>query len=148
MRTLVKNFAPVNRVNTLPTMFDAFFNDFDRLPKPGFAGATLPAVNVVENEDNFRIELAAPGLTRGDFKVNVHEDVLMISSENKSESEEQKENYTRREFNYTAFKRSFNLPETVDCDNITATYNEGILNVNLPKKEEAKPKEPKFIEVA
>ncbi len=148
MRTIVKNFAPVNRVNTLPTVFDAFFNDFDRVPKPAFAGGTSPAVNVVENEENFRIELAAPGLTREAFKINVHEDVLTISSENKGENEEQKENYTRREFNYTTFKRSFNLPETVDSDRITATYNAGILNVNLPKKEEAKPKEPKFIEVA
>jgi HSP20 family protein len=103
---------------------------------------------VVENEGQFRIELAAPGLTREDFNVNVHEDVLTISSEKKTEDEEGKENYTRREFGYASFKRSFNLPETVDGDNIAATYNAGILNVTLPKKEQAKPKEPKMIEVA
>ncbi len=147
MRTLVKNFAPVQRVNTFPTFFDTFFNDFERAQKPSVS-KTLPAVNVVENEENFRIELAAPGLTRADFKVNVHEDVLTISSEKQTESEETKESYTRREFSYASFTRSFNLPETVDSDNIAATYNEGILNLTLPKKEEAKPKEPKRIEVA
>jgi HSP20 family protein len=147
MRTLVKNHTPVNRVNTFPNLFETFFNDFDRMEKPSFSD-TLPSVNVVENKDQFRIELAAPGLTREDFKVNVHEDVLTISSEKKTEDGEEKENYTRREFGYASFKRSFNLPETVDSDNIAATYNEGILNVTLPKKEEAKPKEPKMIEVA
>lgn len=147
MRTLVKNFTPARRVNTFPTLFDTFFNDFDRMERPSFAN-TLPSVNVIENEDNYHIQLAAPGLTRGDFKVNVHEDVLTISSEKKTENEEKEENYTRREFSYASFTRSFNLPETVDSDNIAATYNDGILNVNLPKKEEAKPKEPKLIEVA
>lgn len=147
MRTLVKNYPSVNRVNTFPNLFDTFFNDINRMEKPSFAN-TLPSVNVVENEENYRIELAAPGLTREDFKVNVHEDVLTISSEKKTEDEETKENYTRREFGYASFKRSFNLPETVDSDNIAATYNEGILHVTLPKKEEAKPKEPKMIEVA
>lgn len=147
MRTLVKNFAPVNRVNTFPALFDTFFNDLDRMEKPTFAN-TLPSVNVVENEENFRIELAAPGLSREAFKVNVHEDVLTISSEKKTENEDKAENYTRREFSYASFKRSFNLPESVDSDNIAATYNEGILNITLPKKEEAKPKEPKLIEVA
>jgi HSP20 family protein len=147
MRTLVKNFAPVRRVNTFPTLFDTFFNDFDSMEKPS-AAHTLPSVNVMENEDKFRIELAAPGLSRGAFKVNVHEDVLTISSEKNTEQEEKEANYTRREFSYASFTRSFNLPETVDSDNIAATYNEGILNVTLPKKEEAKPKEPKLIEVA
>jgi HSP20 family protein len=147
MRTLVRNYTPVNRVNTFPNLFDTFFNDIDRMEKPSFSN-TLPSVNVVENDEKFRIELAAPGLTREDFKVNVHEDVLTISSEKKTEDAENKENYTRREFGYASFKRSFNLPETVDSDNIAATYNEGILNVTLPKKEEAKPKEPKTIEVA
>lgn len=147
MRTLVKNFAPVNRVNTFPALFDTFFNDLDKMEKPTFAN-TLPSVNVVESEENFRIELAAPGLSREAFKVNVHEDVLTISSEKKTENEDKAENYTRREFSYASFKRSFNLPESVDSDNIAATYNEGILNVTLPKKEEAKPKEPKLIEVA
>lgn len=147
MRTLVKNYSPLQRVNTFPALLDTFFNDYDRIQKPSVS-KTLPSVNVVENEENFRIELAAPGLTRADFKVNVHEDVLTISSEKQAENEEAKENYTRREFSYASFTRSFNLPETVDSDKIAATYNEGILNVTLPKREEAKPKEPKMIEVA
>ncbi|MDP5120824.1 MAG: Hsp20/alpha crystallin family protein [Spirosomaceae bacterium] len=147
MRTLVKNYSPVQRVSTFPTLFDTFFNDYDRIQKPSVS-KTLPLVNVVENEESFRIELAAPGLTRADFKVNIHEDVLTISSEKQAENEETKENYTRREFSYASFNRSFNLPDTVDSDNIAATYNEGILNLTLPKKEEAKPKEPKMIEVA
>lgn len=147
MRTLVKNFAPVRRVNTFPTLFDTFFNDFDRVQKPTFAN-TLPSVNVIENEDNYQIQLAAPGLSREAFKVNVHEDVLTISSEKKSDEEVKEENFTRREFSFASFTRSFNLPETVDSDTIAATYNDGILNLTLPKKEEAKPKEPKLIEVA
>lgn len=148
MKTLVRNnFVPAARINTFPSLFNSIFNELETVSKPTFGG-TLPSVNVIESEDNFTVQLAAPGLKREDFKVNVHEDVLTISSEQKTENEEKKENFTRREFSYSSFTRSFNLPETVDSDAIAATYTDGILQLVLPKKEEAKPKEPKLIEVA
>lgn len=140
MATLVRNFAP--------SVLQNFFNDFERIA-PTHQNA-FPAVNVLEDENSFKIELAAPGLKKEDFKINVHENVLTISAEQKTESEENKNDgkYTRKEFNYSSFKRSFTLPKTVDGDKIVASYNEGVLGLSLPKKEEAKPKEPRSIEVA
>lgn len=143
MATLVRSFAP-----TFPSVLQGFFNDFERVA-PTHQNS-FPAVNVLESENDFKIELAAPGLKKEDFKVNVHENVLTISAEQKTESEENKDNgkYTRKEFNYSSFKRSFTLPKTVDGDKIVASYNEGVLGLSLPKKEEAKPKEPRLIEIA
>lgn len=102
---------------------------------------TLPAVNVIENEDEFKIELAAPGMTKDDFKINLEGNILTISSEKKEEKEDKKQNYTRREFSYLSFQRSFTLPEhSVDREKVAATYKEGILHIQIPKREEAKPK--------
>lgn len=142
MATLVRNFAP-----TFPALLENFFNDFERVaPKHQHS---FPAVNVFEDESAYKIELAAPGLKKEDFKINVHENVLTISAEQKMESEETQNSgkYTRKEFNYSSFKRSFTLPKTIDGEKIVASYNEGILGLSLPKKEEAKPKEPRLIEI-
>lgn len=141
MATLVRNFAPV-----FPTVFGNLLNDFERVA-PAYQ-QSFPAVNVLENENAFKIELAAPGLKKEDFKVNVHENTLTISTEKKEETEETVGKYTRKEFNFSSFKRSFTLPKTVDTDKIVATYNDGVLGLELPKKEEAKPKEPRLIEIA
>lgn len=109
---------------------------------------TLPAVNVIENDDEFKIELAAPGMTKGDFKINLDGNVLTISSEKKIEKEDKKQNYTRREFSYQSFQRSFTLPEhTVDREKVVASYKDGILHIQIPKKEEARPKS-REIEIA
>lgn len=115
------------------------------------SGTTLPAVNVKETNDAFNIEVAAPGLKRDDFKVELDNNVLTISSEREDSHEEKDDqgNYTRREFSYQSFQRSFSLPERkVQGDKITAKYVDGILHVSIPKTEEARVKPAKQIAVA
>ena len=141
MATLVRSFAP-----TFPALLENFLNDFERVAPTH--QHSFPAVNVLESDNSFKIELAAPGLKKEDFKINIHENVLTISSEQKTENEENTGKYTRKEFNYKSFKRSFTLPKTVDGEKIVASYDNGVLGLELPKKEEAKPKEPRLIEIA
>lgn len=107
----------------------------------------VPAVNIKDTEKTFELELAVPGLKKDDFTVEVDHDVLTISSEMQSENEETQEKYTRKEFSYTSFKRSFTLPETVDGAKIDAKYQDGILKVTLPKKQEALPKPKRVISI-
>lgn len=133
-----------NRV-FFPTMEDFFGPDW-------FGGTssvmnTLPAVNIKENEKNFEVELAIPGKKRDDFNIEVDEHVLTISMEMQSEDEDIRDNYTRKEFSYSSFSRSFTLPETIDESNIEASYREGILQIALPKKEEALPKPKRLISI-
>ncbi|QLG46308.1 Hsp20/alpha crystallin family protein [Costertonia aggregata] len=109
---------------------------------------TSPAVNIKENEKEFELEMAIPGGKKEDFNIEVDNDLLTVSSENKSENKVSEENYTRREFSYTSFKRSFTLPETIDVDKIDATYDDGVLRFVLPKKEEALPKPKRMIELS
>lgn len=109
---------------------------------------TLPSVNIKENENEFSLEVAAPGLEKEDFKIELHNDLLTISSEKKMENEvKEGEHFTKREFSYQSFSRSFTLPQTADGDKINANYEKGILKVSIPKKEEAKPKSPRLVEV-
>jgi len=106
-------------------------------------------VNVKEDNDKFQIEVAAPGMKKEDFKLKIENNVLTICSELKEEKEEKKENYSRREFSYQSFQRSFNLPQGhVQVENIAAKYNDGILTVELPKREEVKPQPPKEITIS
>jgi HSP20 family protein len=109
--------------------------------------ASIPAVNIKDNEDGFELELAVPGMKKDDFTVEVDNDVLTISSEIKAENEEKKDNYTRKEFSFTSFKRAFTLPETVDGSKIDAKYEDGILKLTLPKKQEALPKPKRLISI-
>jgi HSP20 family protein len=95
-----------------------------------------PAVNVIEDEQGFRIEVSAPGVQRDDFNLEVENDVLTISTGQEESKDEQKQNFLRREFNFRTFKRSFQLPESVDQEEISATHDAGILTLSLPKKEE------------
>ncbi|MBK7872616.1 MAG: Hsp20/alpha crystallin family protein [Saprospiraceae bacterium] len=123
------------------SMVENFFdndNDFEKWWK---GAKTIPAVNVVETDKSFDMEVAAPGMKKEDFKVEVKEGMLMISAETKHEEEETKENYTRREFSYSSFNRSFRLPENVKADNIVANYKDGILKLTMPKKVASKPEE-------
>lgn len=109
---------------------------------------TLPSVNVKESTDGFEVDMAAPGLEKKDFKIEINHRTLTISSEKKVENDTKKgQQFTRREFNYQSFSRSFTLPETVDGDKVSAKYENGILKVSIPKKEEAKPKPAKTIEI-
>lgn len=106
-----------------------------------------PAVNIIETDDDYRIDLAAPGLGKEDFNLNVEDSVLTISAKKEVEKKEGVI-YTRREFNYVEFAHSFSLSETIDLEQINAAFNNGILSVTLAKKEEAKPQPAKKIEVA
>ena len=111
--------------------------------------ATLPAVNVAETNDDFTIEVAAPGMKRDDFHVELDNNMLTISSRREDSTNEKTDNYTRREFSYQSFQRSFTLPEDkVEGEKISARYKDGILYITVPKKEEAKIKPPKQISVS
>jgi HSP20 family protein len=138
---LVRFNQPTNHFSN--TDFNNLFNHLDTMfPTKSFnnvAYNNIPAVNVKENENGFQIEVAAPGLKKEDFKLSLHENRLTISAKQEENKEENKEKYTRQEFNYTSFQRTFTLPKNVDGDKIEATYTDGVLHVGLPKKEEIKP---------
>lgn len=107
-----------------------------------------PAVNIKEDDNGYQLALAVPGLKKEQFNIEVDKDVLTISSEVKQEAQETKDNYTRKEFSFSSFKRVFTLPETVDADKINAVYEDGVLQLDIPKKEEALPKPKRLIEIA
>lgn len=134
-----------------PSLFDNLFSrDWMDWTNSNFSdtNTTMPAVNVKETNDEFEIEVAAPGMKKDDFKVNLENNVLTIESEKKEEQKQNEGDYTRREFSYQSFKRSFNIPENqVNGDHIEAKYNEGILCITLPKREEVKPKPPREIKI-
>lgn len=138
----------VKRNNAL---FPALMND---IFKPDWFGGmenmntNVPAVNIKENEDNFELELSVPGFKKDDFNLEIDESVLTISSEVKSKNETKEDKYTRREFYFSSFKRSFTLPETIDEAKINANYEDGILRLSLPKKEDALPKPKRLIKIA
>jgi len=108
----------------------------------------MPAVNIREDEKNYNLELAVPGMEKKDLKIDINEDVLTISSETKNETEENKDGYKRKEFSYSSFCRSFYIPENVNRDKIEANYKDGILSVNLPKQEEEKTKITRQISIS
>lgn len=143
----------MNLVNYQPgRMLSNVFEDFFNRNLSDIVGSdftfTQPSVNIIENDDYFDVEVAAPGLKKDDFNIEVNRDNLTISARKEEKTEETTEGkVTRSEFNYSSFTRSFYLPETVDANGITATYKEGILKLQLPKKEEAKVKAPKTIEI-
>jgi len=119
-----------------------FFNDvFDSILNDTFIGdkliSRIPAVNIAENENEFHIELAAPGLKKEDFKINLDKNVLSVSADKKVENVEGTK-FSKREYNYTSFTRSFTLPETVDHSKINAEYTDGVLKLTVAKREEAK----------
>lgn len=122
---------------------NSFFDDFitkdlfEFKPRFNQSDLTLPSVNVKELDRGFEIHVAAPGIKKEDFKINLEQNVLTISSENSTENEEKDENgaFTRREFNYSSFSRAFTLPETADPEKIEAAYEDGILKITVPKKE-------------
>lgn len=107
----------------------------------------VPSANIQEREDRFDISLAAPGMDKKDFKVEIDHNILSISAEKKKEKTEEKANYTRREFSYDSFTRSFELPATVNTDAVDAQYKDGILTLHLPKKQEALVSKRKAISV-
>lgn len=126
----------INR-NFVPTYWDDFFNDkFFNVQDTTVKGKYSPAVNVLENEMGFSIELAAPGVAQEDFNIEVENDLLTISAEQREASKDSDLKYLRKEFGFNAFKRSFQLPDTINVASISASHNNGILSIELPKKAE------------
>ena len=137
-----------NNQNWLPSIFNDFF-DNNWMVK---TNATAPAINVIESEKDYKVEVAAPGMTKDDFNIHLSEDnELVITMEKKNENqEEDKENkkYLRREFSYTKFQQALILPEDVEKDNINASVSEGVLTIDLPKRQpEEKAKVSRQIEI-
>lgn len=137
--------------NQVPSIFDRLFEGdvFDWTNRNfSVTNTTLPSVNIKESADAFVVEVAAPGFEKNDFKLELNHDLLTISSQKKVENETKEgETFTKREFSYQSFTRSFTLPNTADGEKIGATYENGILRISIPKKEEAKPKPARTIEI-
>jgi HSP20 family protein len=131
---------PLTRPGRLfPSVFDDFFKPWNEWFNEDWRNMlTVPAVNIVEKDDHYDVSVAAPGLKKSDFKIAIDENVLNISAETEEKKEEKDEKYTRKEYNYSSFSRSFTLPDEVNKDKIDATYQDGVLKLTLPKKEEAK----------
>lgn len=142
-------YRPFGMSKWVDDLFENFFNR----PLAGFDSREVmfsqPSVNVREENNEFVVEVAAPGLAKEDFHLEIEKGYLVIRTEKEQQEEEKSDNgkYTRREFNYTRFQRSFLLPETIDPDAITAKYESGILNIHLPKMEMAKKESVKSIEI-
>ena len=130
--TLVKREA-----NAFPSLFERLFNDQWALNGSVSDGAfTVPSVNIEENEKGYNLQMAVPGLKKEQIKIDLDHRLLTISASESNEHQESKGKFNRREFNYSSFKRSFTLPETVNVEKIDASYKEGILNISLPNKDE------------
>jgi len=145
----VEAMLALRNLNTLPSLVEEFFNnDFPLLWNRNWSTVSVPAVNIVEGKDEYRIEVAAPGLTKDDFKINLEDDTLTISANKEEQKEEKDEKYTRKEFSYTSFCRSFTLPDTVDGEKIKAKHKDGILVIHVPKREEVKSKPAREIAIS
>lgn len=135
--------------NLLPDFVDDFFGrEFPGFFTPLERSMSTPAVNILENKDEYRIEVAAPGLDKKDFKIDLENEVLTISAEKEEKHEEGDDKYMRKEFSFTQFSRSFILPDTAAADRISAQQKDGILTVVIPKREEAKKKPPRQINIS
>ena len=140
--------AKVNQ--RMPSVFDDFFRPWNEWFDNGeFLSRTLsiPAVNIIEHKDEYLVSLAVPGLKKDDFKINVEGNMLTISSEKEENKEEKDKKFTRKEYNYSSFSRSFTLPEEINKEKIDAKYEDGVLKISLPRKEETKKNNPKHISV-
>ncbi len=135
--------------NTWPSLVEEFFNG-EMFPKFFDAESrhSIPAVNILENRDEYRIDVAAPGLNKEDFRIQLENNVLNVSSEKEESREEKDERIMRKEFSYSSFNRSFTLPMTVNSEKIKATHKDGILQIVIPKKEEAREKPSREIKVS
>ena len=124
----------------MPSLFNDFFRPWDEWFEGGLTSRVLnvPAVNITENKDESMVSLAIPGMKKEDFNIDIEGNMLTISSEKEESKEEKDEKYTRKEFNYSSFSRSFSLPDEVNMEKIDARYVDGVLKLSLPKKEEAK----------
>ena len=132
----------ISKPGMLPTVFDDFLKPWNEWFDNGglFSGRTMtmPAVNIVENKDDYKVSLAVPGMKKEDFNIDVEGNMLTISCEKEADKEEKEHQYTRREYSYSSFTRTFTLPQEVNREKIEAKYEDGVLKIMLPKREEAK----------
>ena len=135
MSTLVKT----NGFPSLRSMMEDFWNTDKFFDKSFFNGETLPAVNIRDAKNHYQLEVAAPGFKKDDFKITTENGLLTISAETKCEKNEEKDNYTRKEFSRSSFIRTFTLPSNVVEDNITAGYKDGLLSIELKKSDKELP---------
>ncbi|RZJ29423.1 MAG: Hsp20/alpha crystallin family protein [Flavobacterium sp.] len=133
--------------NFFPAIMEEFFRPDWMGGTQNVANTSVPPVNIRETDNSFEVELSAPGKSKEDFNIELENELLTISSEYKNESTSEEGKFTRREFQYSSFRRSFTLPETVKDDDIKASYENGILKISLPKKEEALPKPKRQIDI-
>ena len=140
-----------SRIPSISSLFDDFFSrELFNWGNSNFSSTstTVPSVNIRETADNYEVEVAAPGMDKKDFNIALDGNLLTISSAKERREEKKETNYTRREFSYQSFQRSFELPkDVVDEDKINARYENGLLYLTIPKKEEAKQKAPRMIEI-
>lgn len=140
-----------NSFNAIPALFDEFLGrELFNWDNTNYSSTqtSIPMVNIKESTENFEVEVAAPGMDKKDFKIHLESNTLRISSQKESQEERQQDGYSRREFSYQSFQRSFVLPkDVVDDEGIRATYENGVLRLVIPKKEEAIQKGPRLIEV-
>lgn len=134
--------TPARQGNLMPAVFDDFFKPWNDWFENGGTMwgrmLTIPAVNITENKDDYKVSLAAPGMKKADFNIDVDGNMLTISSEKEETKEDKEKKFTRKEYSYSSFSRSFTLPEEVMREKIEAKYEDGVLHLVLPKKEEAK----------
>ena len=140
--TLIKssNQMPLQRNRMFPVINDLFNEIFENSISPDFRKWNIPAVNIMNFDNRYELHLAAPGLKKEDFKINVEGDQLTIFVSKEEESNEIQGDYSRREFQFSTFTRKFTLPEDVNQDEIKATYENGIMLINLPRLAEVKMK--------
>ncbi|TRX52032.1 Hsp20/alpha crystallin family protein [Fulvivirga sp. M361] len=147
--TLVRTHR--NEFPSYSSLFDDFFNtELGDWRRNNFSrsNTTLPKVNILEDNDRFIVQMAAPGMNKKDFDLNLDQNILTISSDKNEEARDENLTYSKKEFDYQAFQRSFTLPDSADGEKINAKYENGILAISIPKKEEAKPKPPKTIKIS
>lgn len=132
----MSNFPLMKPAGNGPFWLDTLFNSAFGQMIGNDLPASSPSVNIIDKENSFELQLAAPGMDKSDFNVQVINDQLVVSAEKKTESSEERPKYMRKEFMYTSFKRSFNLHQQIETDKIEASYENGILKLHLPKKED------------
>jgi HSP20 family protein len=129
----MSNLVKTHRTPSLNSLMEDFWNTDRFFNPPFFNSEIMPAVNIRETKNHYKLDVAVPGFKKDDFKITTEDGLLTISAETSKEESEEKENYTRKEFSSSSFTRAFNLPENVEVDNIKANYNNGLLEIELQK---------------
>jgi len=145
----MKNQSLTKFDEKVPSVFEDLFKPWNELFDGRFfkREMNIPAVNILENKDHFQLSVSAPGLKKADFKIDVDDDILTISSEKEDNKEEKDGKYTRQEYNYSSFSRSFTLPEGTDKEKVSAKYEDGVLKINIPRNGKIKNHSAKQIAV-